>query len=406
MTGDKAFKPKGFLVRLMDSDKKKKIQKEKSGVSKALSKVFSGFTPRVRHNRVDAYHLGLKYNRNIKKRLTFELTGAYKTGLKRWSYGGEVTYYPGKEKKGSIVLSSKTVTDTRYHSDNYPVWLNSFQTLSGSDDYFDYFRNDISSVQAGYRFNKRKAKVTAGLNFKHHSSLSKTTDYTLLGSVKKQRENPSIQKGQLRSLELSVSSGEIRSSFGLAGMKGAELKIEHSSKNIFKSDFSFTRYLISLNWRIETFLKRRLLPNTLDLRLTGGTSSGELPVQRFGALDGSFMALTPFGVFRSLTNHPLEGEHYGAFFWEHNFRTVPFELLGLRWVAKKGIGIILHGAAGRTWMSDNRLKQLNYKPFYNDGFINEIGLSLNGLFGLLRIDATKRLDKRGYAIGFGIARIM
>ena len=118
------------------------------------------------------------------------------------------------------------------------------------------------------------------------------------------------------------------------------------------------------------------------------------------------MALTPFGVFRSLTNHPLEGEHCGAFFWEHNFRTAPFELLGLRWVAKKGIGIILHGAAGRTWISDKRLKQLNYRPFYNDGYINEIGLSLNCLFGLLRIDATKRLDKRGYAIGFGIARIM
>lgn len=215
LTGEKAFKPKGFLVRLMDSDKKKKIQKEKSGVSKALSKVFSGFTPRIRHNRVDAYHLGLKYKRSIKKSLTFLLTGAYKTGLKRWFYGGEVTYYPGKEKKGSIVLSSKTVTDTRYHSDNYPVWLNSFQTLSGRDDYFDYFRNDKSSVQAGYRFNKLKAKVTAGLNFEHHSSLSKTTDYTLLGSVKKQRENPPVQVGQLRSVELSLTYGKSHTPFRL-----------------------------------------------------------------------------------------------------------------------------------------------------------------------------------------------
>ena len=405
LTGDKAFKPKGFLVRLLDDDKKKKIQKEQSGISKTLSKAFSGFTPRVRHNRVDAYHLGLKYKRSIKS-LTFVLTGAYKTGLKRWFYGGEVTYYPGKEKKGSIVLSSKTATEPRYHSDIYPVWLNSVQTLSGSDDYFDYFRNDKTSAAFGYRFKKLKTKISAGINFEHHISLSKSTDYTLLGRVKKQRENPSIQKGQLRSLELTVSCGDSRSSFGLAGMKGAEFKIEHSSPDIFKSDFSFTRYLITLNWRIKTFLKRRLLSNTLDLRFTGGTSGGKLPIQRFLALDGCMMRLAPFGVFRSLKNHPLEGEHYGALFWEHNFRTVPFELLGLRWVAKKGIGVILHGAAGRTWISDNRLKQLNYMPFYNDGFINEIGLSLNGLFGLLRIDATKRLDKRGYEIGFGIARIM
>ena len=89
---------------------------------------------------------------------------------------------------------------------------------------------------------------------------------------------------------------------------------------------------------------------------------------------------------------------------EHNFRTAPFQLIGLHWVAKKGIGIILHGAAGRTWISKKRVSELAYTPFYNDSWHSEIGLSVNAIFSYFRVDITKRLDKDGVYTGFGIVR--
>ena len=146
------------------------------------------------------------------------------------------------------------------------------------------------------------------------------------------------------------------------------------------------------------------MSNTLDVRLIGGSFSGELPIQRFGTIDGRFAGLSPFGALRSLVDAPLEGERYCALFLEHNSRTVPFELLRLRWLAERGTGIILHGAAGRTWISDNRLAGIQYSPRYRDRFHSEIGLTINDLFGSFRIDVTKRLDKSGVFVGFGKAR--
>ena len=146
------------------------------------------------------------------------------------------------------------------------------------------------------------------------------------------------------------------------------------------------------------------MPNTLELRLVGGTFSGTLPVQRFGILDVSLGAFSPFGVFKSLQGYPLEGEKYFAVFWEHNFRTIPFEMIGLRSIAKRDLGIILHGAFGRTWIESSRLTTLTYSPRYQHSFRHEIGVSLNGLFGFFRLDYTRRLDKPGDYIGFGFKR--
>ena len=48
--------------------------------------------------------------------------------------------------------------------------------------------------------------------------------------------------------------------------------------------------------------------------------------------------------------------------------TVPFEIIGLRSLAKRGWGIILHGASGRTWISDTRLASLSHRYHYLDAF--------------------------------------
>ncbi|MCZ6636109.1 MAG: hypothetical protein O7G87_22150, partial [bacterium] len=109
-----------------------------------------------------------------------------------------------------------------------------------------------------------------------------------------------------------------------------------------------------------------------------------------------------FGGFRAFPNRPYEGEHYLGFYWMHNFRTVPFEILGLRGLAKNGISLSIHGGHGRTWMSDRRRAALTYTPQYIDRFHHELGGSINGLWGLGRIDFTKRLDTSGFYVGWGL----
>lgn len=89
-------------------------------------------------------------------------------------------------------------------------------------------------------------------------------------------------------------------------------------------------------------------------------------------------------------------------FWEHNFRTVPFELIGWRWAAERNIGLIVHGGHGRTWFGDRTL--LDYAPQYIDGFRHELGMSINGLFDWFRLDFSKRLDAPGFFVSVGFVQ--
>ncbi|MCD4692129.1 MAG: DUF5686 and carboxypeptidase regulatory-like domain-containing protein [Calditrichales bacterium] len=391
MTLDKAFKPTGFLAKFAkltfsggDAD---------SSGKKSSKSILPGFAPQLWFNRVDGFHLGFNYEKDIIKKLNLKLSAAYKTGIKKAGYAAGLKYNLGKKQAGWIKIKFKTGTVPRWGSDNYSLTVASLLPLFGQADYFDYYWAKSVHLQAGYRFKKLNTSIMAGLNNETHSSVSKYTDFNIIGSNYKQRVNPGIDEGELRSVEFALTYGDDYIPFGVLGQKRAELKIEHSSSKNFNSDFYFTRYGITIDWRINTFLKRRLMPNAFDIRFIGGLADGDLPLQRFGIIDANMYAFTPFGVLKTLQGRPYEGEKYAALFLEHNFRTVPFELLGLDYLARKGIGIILHGSLGRTWISKDRLQGLDYDYNYIDHFHQEAGVSINGLFGLFRFDLTRRLDR-------------
>jgi hypothetical protein len=135
---------------------------------------------------------------------------------------------------------------------------------------------------------------------------------------------------------------------------------------------------------------------------------GDPPIQKLLMLYGSAGSFSGFGTFRSLRPLPLEGEKYAAVFAEHNFRTLPFELLGLNLIANLGLEIIVYGAAGRTWFSEEKLSELNYTPSYYGGYMSEVGFSINKvipLFPLARLDFTYNNQNKNFYMGFGIAKM-
>ena len=153
-----------------------------------------------------------------------------------------------------------------------------------------------------------------------------------------------------------------------------------------------------MDWQQRTFWKRRWPANTLDLRLLAGTSTGDVPPQRNAVLDVAMGPFTPFGAFRTVHGHPYEASRYAALFWEHNFRTVPFEYLGAWPLVHRAMGVLVHGASGRTWHEG---RAVNLRS--TQGWHHEVGASLT-LYGVLRLDVTRRLDRAGWRIGGSLAR--
>jgi hypothetical protein len=98
---------------------------------------------------------------------------------------------------------------------------------------------------------------------------------------------------------------------------------------------------------------------------------------------------------------PYEGDAFAAAFWEHDFATLPFELLGLWRLSQTGIGLVVHGAHGRTRV--RTAHATGFEPRTSPGVHHEAGLSLTNFFNLpVRIDVTHRLDEPGWFFGLGV----
>ena len=204
-----------------------------------------------------------------------------------------------------------------------------------------------------------------------------------------------------RSLRLDGGLGTLGVPLGLLPRRALQVSAELAPGAW--NDAGWWRAAATVDHRVVTFARRRALPMALDLRLAGGVSGGALPaLRRFaverglgGTVSGAFgLAHTPFGTLRARTDVPGAGERYALAAWEHSFRTVPFEALGLDGLARRNYTLLVHGASARTWGGDEAAEAWHH----------EVGVSLSGVLGALRLDLTQRLDAPGTVLGVGVAR--
>lgn len=401
-TLEEIFKPEGFLARAVDSGE----NDDENGFLSGAGDLFpQGISFRGRYNRMDGLHIGLGYGRTFNDTgFRFNAFGGHSFHSNLWDYGLTVKQRLIETQGTTIRLETgyKNTTDTRYSSNLYGTGLTGLVTVLGGVDYFDYYRN--KKLYAGLNILNllQKTDVTVFANREKQSTFHKLAveNYSLFGWHKTRRINPAISDGTLHSLKTELKINEQSNDFGISGGRQIILSAEFSSDS-FGSDFNFTKLDASLDWNFQTFYKRRLFANSLDFHLSAGTSFGTLPLQKYGIIDGTLNKFTPFGVLRTRKFLPYEGTDYWLATAEHNFRTIPFEILGLDWLVDNGWGIILFGGAGETNAEKNQgLPEL----MLTGGIHSEAGISLNSVFGILRIDFAKRLDKPGTFIGVSLPR--
>ncbi|MDR8394613.1 DUF5686 and carboxypeptidase regulatory-like domain-containing protein [Aliifodinibius sp. S!AR15-10] len=407
-TLEKAFKPSGFLARFIDDDEEENGEGDNPGF---LSRIPGDISPAARYNRVDQLYLGLRYGIGLTDRLELDLNGGYSTGYEEWGYGGGLEYelIDSDTFDQNIGGSYKAHTATQYQSAVYGGAISSLANLLGEPNYYNYFRNEGFRLFTEFDHHETDLSATIGYNHEEHRALTLQTRYDLLGRNQPFQLNPAIEEGNLRSIdfEIGYNLGEDYN-FGVTALNRLGFYIEHSDGSL-GSDFDFTRYRADISWSIPTFYQRRFLSNSLDLKLTGGTFGGRLPLQKMGIIDVSATHFSPFGTLKTRQHTPYMGEQYLMLNAEHNFRSVPFEALGLSKLVEWNWGLILFGGAGKTWISDTRKQDIFDRTGYlvpETGNLHlEAGLSLNGLFGLFRVDFAQRLDQPAFMVNVSIARI-
>lgn len=400
-TLEKAFEPEGFLSGIVTDD-------EDESSFDTLEWLPAGLGPNLQFNRVEGFKTGLKYERYFSEA---EFSGSvftnYSFRAEFLSYGTEVRQrLSGTQGDSGVSIFGRysNKVQNRFESSIYTEFMNSLQAVAGGRDYFDYYRTE--SKQAGFTVHGIFSDIDIEIRFNDQNdrSLAVQTeeiyDYSIFGWHRARLPNRDIRTGRTRSIKIGIGVNRQDNDFGISGKRQLALSMEHSGKAL-ASDFNFTNFSIKADWNMETFFRRRVFSNTLDFHVSAGYLFGDQLPQKYGIIDGTLSGLSPFSVLKTRNNRPYEGGQFWLAAAEHNFRTVPFEWLGLTPLADRGIGIILFGGAG---YSDAEKNAAGFNPSVTDGIHGELGISINSIFSILRLDFAKRIDSHGQYIGISVPR--
>jgi len=148
---------------------------------------------------------------------------------------------------------------------------------------------------------------------------------------------------------------------------------------------SYTRVDGVLSYSIPTFTTRYLFSPMLVFRLAGGWSEGALPRELWRGPENALGYYCPLGALRSAGHRELAGTDYAVLTVEHNFRSQPFQMLGIRALYERGIELYAHGGIARSWRGETVIP--------DDGLYREVGFGIGRIAELFRIDFTRRLSE-------------
>ena len=356
----------------------------------------------IRYNRVEGLFIGGSYkyvsggtisgivisssgeftNYSVKSGWSLNAAAGYGISDKifKWRFGGE---YP-LDKKNTVEAGLDVYKDIAHFPDGdfYPTILNSIFCLFGRIDYRDYYM----AYGWGAHINVRpfdQTSFTLAFQSENETALQNNTDFAVLSFGNNFRINPPITEGQMRSLQLKLYYGADKGPLNIVPVNAVELSAEYSSPSLIGSDFDFGRYSITGSYFFPTFLKSYLLPPQMNLMFAAGTSSGTLPLQRDFVLDSQLGRFAPFGVLRTADPREFTGDRFAMISAEHNFRSVPFLMLGIPFLYKSGIEFLVDATAAQSWLNGSSM---------TNGWYYEAGIGIGKIFGIIRADVTYRIS--------------
>jgi hypothetical protein len=409
-----AFKPKGFLAKQFDIkvevDGETATDSALAANQKPFKKFIKRFTPAADFNRVDGFFVGSSFRIDPAKQIDLSVNGGYSFALEKASFGGKLAVQPiAKNNRFSINSSFQRATVTQYNNYFTPPFNNAIYVLLGARDYNNWYRADIAKIGGSYRI-KRFGEASLDFLIEDGRSVELNTEYDIVGSAISQPYNPAIYDGKIQSLKASWKIGEGPQTMHVVPENGAQFSVEWSASAL-GSDFDFTRLEFQFNRSIPTFLKRRFLPNKLDIIGFAAIALGDELPQRGSILETSQAEFTQFGAFRTYIGRPMIGTKAAWLHAEHNFQTAFYEALGLNFLVKKDYGFLIFAGSGVVGGQDFSNNGLFFTQDFaraeernGTEWIHEAGFSINKVFGIMRVNAGWSIPTGEFVPSFSVAK--
>lgn len=386
-----AFRPTGFLAPLVRMSIGREGADSRAGFHYSLR-------PQLWFNRAEAFHLGLAATVEPFPWISLSGHGGYATGVKEVGYGGALSLSAPDVGDVSPILIVRYFSGIKQVGEEllYPQFITGLASLAGFEDYYDYYRSDSWNVTLGARSEWVDVDVT--WFSETYAAAEIVTDFSILPRF--QEEKTQLFEGGTvnRGASVRATIGENPLTFGnrLSPDVGFTSAFELANFGIFRGQHKYYRFETAGYVSVATLLRRRLQPMRAGFFVAAGIMNGRTPVIRAFSLEGSSLLIAPTGVMRSFYGQRENARRYLQFNWEHDFRSVPFELIGLHGLADRTVGIHVFGGYAM------------YDTFFEwePRKVHEIGIGLSGGFVVpVRIDFTARLDAPGYYVTLALPRI-
>jgi hypothetical protein len=355
----------------------------------------------ISFNRVEGLHLGARYTLDGKIPWLSAKGGfAYGFSDMQTKYLLGMTVYPGSRRAFGVGAEIYRRLDHRPDQGYFEAVFNSLTCLISRNDYRDYYQSEGGRA---FIVGIPTPKLRMDFSFvaEQHRSAEQNTDFSFFSHSRSYRPNPPVVEGNLRSLRLDLRLGDEPVPLDLISRDQVVISIEHSNPSLASSSFSFTRYDAVGIVTFPTFAEDFLFRPSLKVRVGAGTATGDVPPQRWFDLESSSSGVGPFGVMRAMSVKEFSGTGYLAINLEHNFRTIPFLLLGVPFLYENGIEFLVHGGGARTWSHNVPV------PHTTDGWYAEAGFGISRILDLLRVDFTWRLSQPyRFALTVAVAGIL
>ena len=276
-------------------------------------------------------------------------------------------------------------------ADFYPVLLNTLTSALFQDDYYDYHAargwwlilNPVDRFNLGLNITLSRAR---------HRSLAAVNGWSVADREGIPRMNPAVtwEGATWTRFGGTLRIGRPESSASVATGRGISIGVEHGRVSepalaVPSGERSYVRVDGVCSWSIPTFTTRYLFSPMLVIRLAGGVSDGLLPRELWRGPENALGVYAPLGSLRGSGHREFAGTDYAVLTVEHNFRSQPFQLLGLRPLYERGIELLAHAGVAQTWQHGGRVPA--------DGPYREIGFGIGRIADFLRIDLTRRLTR-------------
>ncbi|MCG6913930.1 DUF5686 and carboxypeptidase regulatory-like domain-containing protein [bacterium BMS3Abin03] len=332
------------------------------------------------NNRVAGVLIGPRYNGFIiKDKLLLDLSGGYAFNRKKAEGELKLNYLLKKFFINDIELQVFNESARWEMFTPYSSLMNGIAVTTGFDDQFNYYL----SSGFGLRISKNlgdNSSVKVGFISEKESSLKEKTYQSIFKTHRLPRENPEIVEGMDRRTYLKISLGKDPMEIQFIPENGLTAQFDFSNP-AFNSDFNYKKFRATGLVKFKTIYRELFIAPYLEIILDAGTITGSYGPQHLFSPNTALGFFAPPGVLKGLNPYRYAGTEMVALYLEHNWRTIPFQALGLDFISDLYLDFITGINIVKTWNKSDYLPNAAMdKPYW------EIYAGLSKILGVIKVD--------------------